>query len=478
MKSAPNQNRKIIYGLVIVAIFGAMLPYTYWLNEEKRRKDLGEAAIGQVDTGSFMLKLALLGGARGIAANVLWTRAEELKHDQDWDRMRATVELITKLQPHFLSVWTFQGWNLAYNVSVEWDAPEDKYDWIKQGIKFLQRGVDNNRKSPDLVWDTAWTYYHKVGFSDESIIFRRLFYDDSDTEFRTYVDPETGVKQERRDNFQLGYGWFSRALALVDAGEARIATGTEANLDYVDPTPQRKGRPGDLAFRSMPAHAQTRYAERLEKMSILGIPATFGEIAKNEWAKSLAEWVKFGTYKFPAFNNPEEKVLLDDATNPQRYDTLSDNQKYWTVRWSDQMNYRYWKERAQAEMTNEGVLARQNFYEGTLAYRSSDFDTAAKKFRDGLTIWERLLKNYRAYRDDDLNRKDTGIILKRYIRVLGQQAQGKQPDPKDLPFQNLLQGPETDNAPDPFDVLEMLPASAIESLTKGQPVTPSLSRPK
>ncbi len=157
MRSAPNQNRKIIYGLVIVALFGAMLPYSQWLNKEKSDGDLGEAAIGQVDTGSFMLKLALLGGARGIAANVLWTRAEELKKAQDWDSLKATVDLITKLQPHFLSVWTYQGWNLAYNVSVEWDAPEDKYEWIKQGIKFLQEGVANNRKSPDLVWDTAWT---------------------------------------------------------------------------------------------------------------------------------------------------------------------------------------------------------------------------------------------------------------------------------------------------------------------------------
>ena len=180
MRTAPNQNRKIIYGLIIVALFGAMLPYGQWLNNEKSEKDLGEAAIGQVDTGSFMLKLALLGGARGMAANVLWTRAEELKRDQDWDRIKATVDLITKLQPHFLSIWTFQGWNLAYNVSVEWDAPEDKYEWIKQGIKFLQQGVENNRRSPDLIWDTAWTYYHKLGFSDESIILRRLFYDDDD----------------------------------------------------------------------------------------------------------------------------------------------------------------------------------------------------------------------------------------------------------------------------------------------------------
>ncbi|MGE3822512.1 MAG: hypothetical protein AB7I30_24110, partial [Isosphaeraceae bacterium] len=187
--TSANQIRKLIYGLVIVGLFGAMFPYANWLNEEKRNRDLGEAAMGQVDTGSFMLKLALLGGARGIAANVLWTQAEELKREQDWDRMAARVDLITKLQPHFLSVWTFQGWNLAYNVSVEWDAPEDKYDWIKKGITFLQDGVRKNQKSPDLIWDTAWTYYHKLGFSDESIILRRLFRDDEDEDFKSYVDP-------------------------------------------------------------------------------------------------------------------------------------------------------------------------------------------------------------------------------------------------------------------------------------------------
>ena len=42
-----------------------MFPYTSWLDEEKKRHDLGEAAIGQIDTGSFMLKLFLLGGFRG-----------------------------------------------------------------------------------------------------------------------------------------------------------------------------------------------------------------------------------------------------------------------------------------------------------------------------------------------------------------------------------------------------------------------------
>ena len=51
MKSS-NFVRKVIYLLLIVAIFGAMLPYGSYLNDLKRQKDLGEAAIGQIDTGS------------------------------------------------------------------------------------------------------------------------------------------------------------------------------------------------------------------------------------------------------------------------------------------------------------------------------------------------------------------------------------------------------------------------------------------
>ena len=120
--------------MIIVALFGVDVPlHRLARRREKKSRDLGEAAIGQIDTGSFMMKLFLLGGFRGIVADLLWIRAEEHKKDHDWDRLKPTVDLITKLQPHFLSIWTFQGWNLAYNVSVEWDAPEDKYAVDQEG---------------------------------------------------------------------------------------------------------------------------------------------------------------------------------------------------------------------------------------------------------------------------------------------------------------------------------------------------------
>ena len=104
----------------------------------------------------------------------------------------------------------------------------------------------------------------------------------------------------------------------------RISGGTASEIRYVDATPQRKGRADDIAFRSMPAHAQTRYAAGLEKMSIYGIEATFGEVAKNEWFHAFKEWEEHsGDHVFMSFNEVlrdgklvRDKVRLNDVCLP------------------------------------------------------------------------------------------------------------------------------------------------------------------
>ncbi len=170
--------------------------------------------------------------------------------------------MITKLQPHFLAIWTYQSWNLAYNVAVEWDAPEDKYEWIKKGIKFVKQGVEKNQHSPDLVWDTAWYYYHKIGFSDESIILRRLFRDDEDDDFKRYYDPELqGRRSIGDDNFKLGYGWFSRAVRLVDSG-VEPAAGRHVGRRSSTSTRRRSGRAGPTTSPSVRCRRTARPATR------------------------------------------------------------------------------------------------------------------------------------------------------------------------------------------------------------------------
>jgi hypothetical protein len=453
-----TKTRQIIYSLGILVLFGAMWPYTDWLHRVKAREDLGEATIGEIDNGTLMQKLAMVAGFRGVVANVFWSQAIELQKKHEWDQLKSAIDMITKLQPHFLSVWTFQGWNLAYNVSVEWDSPDDKYTWIKNGINFLRQGVAKNRRSPDLLWDTAWTYYHKLGFADEAIILRRLFHDDQDEEGERFkVDPITQVTRD--DNFQVAKGWFQRAVNLVDEGEERaVGTSVESKVEYVDRMPNRKGRPGDLNFRAMPAHAQTRYAAGLEKMSKKDIEPLFGQTAQAEWDQAFRDWVEFGMYPFPAFRYEDQPVRLDDLTNPEKFHSaeLTDVQRHWTRRWAEQMNYKYWKDRADAERDVQGVEARRLFYEGTLALRNGDFLEAVERYKQGLSLWKDLLDRHTVYRDDDLNQKDTGELVRRYVYALRQV--GESP-PADMPFADLYDAVKNEPFRDPFDQLDMMKVS-------------------
>ena len=99
------------------------------------------------------------------------------------------------------------------------------------------------------------------------------------------------------------------------------------------------------------------------------------------------------------------------------------------------MNYRYWKERCLAEQTDEAVRARELFYQGTIAYKTGDFPKAAAKFKEGLQVWKQALNDHPTYRDDDLCKKDTGLIVKRYVRAL---QQAGEPLPDDTPFKDTL----------------------------------------
>ena len=60
-----------------------------------------------------------LGGFRGLIANALWIRANDLQDDDKFFEMAQLADWITKLEPHFAQVWLVQAWNMAYNISVK-----------------------------------------------------------------------------------------------------------------------------------------------------------------------------------------------------------------------------------------------------------------------------------------------------------------------------------------------------------------------
>jgi|GEM_PF-448747 len=110
------------------------------------------------------LATAALGTFRGLATDVLWIRADELKAKGQYFEAQTLAEWITSLQPHFVNVWGFQAINMAYNISVMAEEPLDRWGWVSRGIELLRsKGIPLNPNAPKLYEELGWILMDKVG---------------------------------------------------------------------------------------------------------------------------------------------------------------------------------------------------------------------------------------------------------------------------------------------------------------------------
>jgi hypothetical protein len=119
-----------------------------------------------------------MGAFRGLLVDVLWLRAESLKDKGEFFDAKQIAEWITTLQPRFASVWEFQAWNMAYNISVAIPAtqPEERWRWVKNGYELLRdQGIPLNPKNILLYRELARIFQHKIGFvSDDAHKYYKL----------------------------------------------------------------------------------------------------------------------------------------------------------------------------------------------------------------------------------------------------------------------------------------------------------------
>ena len=238
---------------------------------------LSQADLGEIDPAGETIKLATL-GMRCVAAAMLWHEANEAKKKEDWTGTWTKLDQLAKLEPNYINVWRFQAWNVSYNIAVEFDDYRDRYFWIKEGIKYLQKGSRYNVEEHRLISDIGTDTGRKIGVADEKLEYRQLFHVDIDPEFPDHDDSQHGYlkprTQEQRDNWLVGKEYYEKAIDIWDNRNAE----DKIRLATMNP----------FLLYSEPAKAQINYADGLEQ------DGRFGDIAREAWSRALEMWNLFG----------------------------------------------------------------------------------------------------------------------------------------------------------------------------------------
>ncbi len=159
--------RRLTSILLLLVAFAA-LGGAAWLNPRLTAQRAEQHLVPVAPTESMPPLLAFttvtFGGFRGIVADLLWLRATDLQERGQYFELVQIADWITKLEPRFTTVWAFQSWNMAYNISVLLSEPVERWRWVRQGIGLLRdSGLQYNPGSAGLYHELAWLFFHKLG---------------------------------------------------------------------------------------------------------------------------------------------------------------------------------------------------------------------------------------------------------------------------------------------------------------------------
>ena len=428
MNNLTSKQRKVAYLMCVVVL---LIPII-WLGmpatgepgsggklaQLREEHELGEQTLGDLDPTSAAMSLVLL-GMQGIATNLLWMEANDQQQVKDWSGLRATVNSIVLLQPHFIQVWKFQGWNLAKNVSAAWDAVADRYFWVKEGIKFYAEGSRRNELNPELYWDRGELLSNKIGRSDEWRQFRKFFMSDPDPRFEGQPDPE--INPSRKDNYLVAKEVFQEANDREEVQEQHIMM--------------------RMIFRSYPARSQLNYGHVLQR------EGEFDEKTRLAFEQGFNEWTQ--KYGKESFIGPVGEIVLESdnemiRTLAKKNDVSIEQQQHWTDRYQKTINYRYWRTRSLSESKKEMVDAHRDLYDGDQLLRAARLSEAQKKFESGMAHMAEILKQYPSLLDEDLTIEEclNAVLRWQYIH----QLKGVKP-PEQFPLR-FLWDKERDRVPD------------------------------
>src|SRR5207302_1197100 len=215
-----SSSRSRLYKPALIAALVPMLALAGMMQRRLNSDRIGMGItrgepLGNTAPPVLVFTTVALGGLRGLIVNALWVRAVEL---QDQDKYFEKVQLadwITKLQPHFTTVWVHQAWDMAYNISIKFSDPRDRWQWVQRGIELLRdEALKYNPDEPLIYRELGWIFQHKIGqdLDDAHKYFKSEWAREMDqvmagTNYQALIHPQTEDEKERerilREKYKL-----------------------------------------------------------------------------------------------------------------------------------------------------------------------------------------------------------------------------------------------------------------------------------
>lgn len=159
---------RIVHGFVLLLLLSASLyglaRIQGGMNDIRREVQLTEdAPLENVDPVAAFVQVAL-GSFRGLLADYLFLRGSAMQEKGNYFELVQVASLLVKLQPDFTGAHAYLGWNMAYNVSVIFSSPKDRWRWVQRGLELLRdEALVYHPGDPKLYKELGWIYQHKIG---------------------------------------------------------------------------------------------------------------------------------------------------------------------------------------------------------------------------------------------------------------------------------------------------------------------------
>jgi len=153
--------------LICIGLLAASSVLTPLVNQGRTSLNMiGSESPEAAAPPEYAFAIQAFGAFRGLITNIAFIRAEEYKQEGRYYDAYQLASWICKLQPRFPSVWEFHAWNMAWNISVTTYTPEERWNWVYNGVKLLRdEGIRYNPRAVNLYRQLAWIFVNKMSES-------------------------------------------------------------------------------------------------------------------------------------------------------------------------------------------------------------------------------------------------------------------------------------------------------------------------